>query len=348
MKLTTTLTLAVALVSLVATNFASAGLTRATSYSPTRATSESVIVTQEPIYQSGLIMPKPIYATPSADTVPSKSAETIPYVEPQHLTDGLQLVDEINATHSLGIFEDEDEVAVNRYGGSWEDDEDPSFIRFFDEENGILPANNTECAPLITHLLLHTYGWDWGNIEFKDPKDNFDLDTSESPNPWQYLELIRQEKGFASEVTNARQAKPGDIISIHYFPGTTGHTAMLVDLPLGNPQAYPQNGNNLVPELAGTHFYPITILDSTSSPHSNDTREFTVDHGENNITHHTITGAGTGEMGIFLDLSGRIKGHLWSVPDDNFGSPDWLERVESRIRLQHEREMIIGRLPENP
>ena len=332
MKLTTILTLAVAL---TATTIASAGLTRATTSAPVRAT-----------FTPKVIQMTPTYATPSVGNV--KFAQPVPYVEPQHLTDGLQLVDEINATHSLGIFEDADEVPVNRYGGSWEDDVDPSFIRFFDQNNGILPANNTVCAPLVTHLLLHSYGWDWGNIIFKDPLEDGALDTSESPNPWQYVELIRQEKGFADHITNARQAKPGDVISIHYTSGSSGHTAILVDLPLGNPQAYPQNGANLVPELAGTHFYPITILDSTSSPHSNDTREFTVVDDDNNVTNHVITGAGTGQMGIFLDLSGRIKGHLWSVPEEAFGTQAWLNRVKSRIKLQGEREMLIGRLPANP
>lgn len=334
MKFTTTLLLAVAL---SATTIANAGFFQAKTVSPARA-----------IYQAQVVTLQPIYAQPVVPTIKPIVALPVPYVQPLHLELGLQLVDEINATHSLGIFEDEGGVEVNRYGGSWNDEDDPSFIRFFDQGDGILPANNTECAPLVTHLMMHAYDWDWGDYPFLDPKDGFVLDTSASPNPWQYLELIEQNEGFEQKITNVRQSKPGDIISIHYLNGTSGHTAILVDLHLEDPIAYPEAGNNLNPELAGTHFYRMTIMDSTNSPHSNDTREFTVFDDDDNPTDHVVTGAGIGDMGIFLDIAGNIIGYTWSLSPSNPGSQGWINGMNTRLKLQTEREMVFGRLPANP
>lgn len=275
-------------------------------------------------------------------------APPVPYVQPQHLTDALQLVDEINATHSLGIFEDDEGVEVNHYGGSWNSNSDPSFIRFFDEQQGILPANNTRCAPFVTHIMEHSYGWDWGDHEFEDPKDNFEIDTSASPNPWQYLELINQGVGFETKLTNIRQAKPGDIISIHYSGTTSGHTAILLELDLDDPMAYPANGANLAPELAGTHYYRMRVIDSSNSPHSNDTREFELPNDDDEMIDYEITGLGTGDMGIFLDLSGNIIGYTWSLPNSDYGTQGWINGINSRLKLQNDRHMVFGRLPANP
>ena len=267
---------------------------------------------------------------------------------PQHLADGLQLVDEITATQSLGIFEDNEGVAVNNYGGSWNSNNDPSFIRFFDEQNGILPANNTVCAPLVTHLLIHSYNWNWYSKTFFDPKTQKNKKSS-SPNPWQYLELIEQLVGFEQKITDVRQALPGDIISIHYSGTTSGHTVILVDLDLANPMPYPENGNNLNPHLAGTTFYRMRVLDSTSSPHSNDTREFSViDPETDEITAHEIDGIGTGDMGIFLNDAGEVIGHTWSLSPSSYASQGWINGMNSRLKLQTDRTLVIGRLPANP
>ena len=334
MKFTKTLLLAVAL---SATKIANAGLIRAKTTAPTRA-----------IYQAQVVTPTPIYAQPLVPTIDPIVAQPVPYEQPLHLKLGLQLVDEINATHSLGIFEDTEGVQVNNYGGSWEDDVDPSFIRFFDEGDGILPANNTVCAPFVTHLMLHAYDWDWGDYPFDDPKEGIDNNTSESPNPWQYLALVDDNVGFEKKITNIRQSKPGDIISIHYLDGDSGHTMILVDLHLEDPIAYPEAGDNLNPALAGTHFYRMTIMDSTGSPHTNDTREFTIYDDNDDPTDHEIHGAGIGDMGIFLDINGNIIGHTWSLSPSNPGSQGWINGMNSRLKLQTERQMVFGRLPANP
>lgn len=333
MKFTTTLVLAVAL---AATTIAQAGLTRATTTKPARL-----------ITQAQVVMPQPIYAQPVVPTIEPIVALPVPKPQPQHLIDGLQLVDEINAAHALGIFVDGDDVAINRYGGSWSGN-DQSYIRFMDEDNGVFPGNLTKCAPLVTRLLEYSYDWDWNDYPFFNPKENNAWDDTASPNPWEYLALIEQGKGFAMKVTNIRQSNPGDIISIHYIGETSGHTAILVDLHLEDPMEYPEVGDNLVPQLAGTHFYRMTILDSTQSPHSNDSREFTVVDEDDVETDHEIVGAGTGDMGIFLDINGNIIGHMWSLPNSDFGTQGWLNRIEDDVHLQAERNMVFGRLPANP
>ena len=278
------------------------------------------------------------------------TAGTALATEPAHLTAGLLLVDQINATHAQGIFTDPEGTAINTYGGSWNSNSDPSFIRFMDVENSVYPANNTVCAPLVTHLLQHTYGWNWNAYPFLDPKDGFQLDTSASPNPWQYLELINQGVGFTSKVTDARQAAPGDIISIHYSGTTSGHTMIVVELHLDEPMPYPQSGSNLNPALAGTTYYRMTILDSTSSPHSNDSREFTVVDENDNPVPYEVHGAGTGDMGIFLDANGAVVGHPWSLPSADYVTQrsTWIKSINSRLKLQAARHLVIGRLPANP
>ena len=270
--------------------------------------------------------------------------------EPAHLTAGLQLVDEINATHSLGIFTDGEGTAINNYGGSWNSNNNPSFIRFFDEANGVLPANNTTCAPFVTHLLKHTYNWSWYAHTFLDPISN-KAKRSASPNPWQYLALIEQNVGFASQITDALAAAPGDIISIHYSGTTSGHTVILVDLDTANPLPYPESGNNWNPLLAGTTFYRMRVLDSTSSPHSNDTRRFTVVDPDTDIaTPHEIDGVGTGDMGLIVDAQGNIVGHTWSLPNSDYATQQsgWMGGINSRLELQADRTLVIGRLPAQP
>jgi hypothetical protein len=271
--------------------------------------------------------------------------------EPAHLTAGLQLVDEITATQSLGIFVDDEGTAVNNYGGSWNSNSNPSFIRFFDEENGILPANNTKCAPFVTHLLQYIYNWNWRDYPFFDPISNTANKKSSSPNPWQYLALIEQNLGFASQIANPLDAEPGDIISIHYDGTTSGHTVILVELDTANPLPYPESGNNWNPLLAGTTFYRMRILDSTSSPHSNDTREFSViDPDTDEITEHETDGVGTGDMGLILDAQGNLVGHTWSLPNSDYETHQsgWMGGINSRLKLQADRTLVIGRLPANP
>ena len=270
--------------------------------------------------------------------------------EPQHLTDGLQLVDEITATQSLGIFEDSDGVAVNDYGGSWNSNSNPSFIRFFNEEEGTLPANNTKCAPFVTHLLIHTYNWNWRDYTFFDPITQQNKKTS-SPNPWRYKALIEQNLGFSSQIFDATAAQPGDVISIHYSGTTSGHTMILVDLDTANPMPYPESGNNWNPALAGTTYYRMRVLDSTSSPHANDTRRFSViDPETDEVTDHEVDGVGTGDMGLIVDAEGNVVGHTWSLPYSDYETQisGWMGGINSRLKLQEDRTLVIGRLPLNP
>ncbi len=87
----------------------------------------------------------------------------VAFAQPAHLTQGLQLVDEITGSQDAGVFKDANNVALNRYGGGWNSASAPSFIRFLNVTGGVLPGNNTKCAPLVTHLLKDCYNWSWSS-----------------------------------------------------------------------------------------------------------------------------------------------------------------------------------------
>lgn len=277
------------------------------------------------------------------------AASTLHADEPAHLANGLLLVDQIRAAQANHLFTDSDGVEINRYGGSWNSNDDPSYIRFLDVEHGVYPGNNTTCAPLVTHLLKYSYNWNWSAYTFIDPLTNKST-KSASPNPPRYNALIKQRKGFTAQITHVLDAQPGDVISMHKLGTSSGHTVLFVALDTDHPLAYPASGSNWNPALAGTTFYRLTVLDSTSSPHSNDTREFTLVDENDVATPYEITGIGTGDMGILVNPDGTVVGHTWSLPNSDYDqSPGgWMGGINSRLYLQNDRELVIGRLPAMP
>ena len=117
----------------------------------------------------------------------------------------------------------------------------------------------------------------------------------------------------------------------------------------GNDRRIPRLTNYFFAALAGTTFYRMTVLDSTSSPHTNDTREFTL--VENNVaTDYEVLGVGTGDMGLFVDANGNVVGHTWSLSSYNpvTKASKWMNSINGRLYLQNDRELVIGRLPAQP
>lgn len=264
--------------------------------------------------------------------------------QPAHLLNGVGLVEQIVEAQQNGIFVDENNVEINRYGGSWNSNSNPSYIRFGDPEQGILPGNNTTCSPFVTHLLKETYNWNWRDYEFFDPIQNKVVKTS-SPSSYRYVALIEQEIGFEQQIHTLDQVQPGDIMSIHYLGSSSGHTTMVAGVNWESLKAYPVDHANSLPELAGTWYVEVVVVDSSSGTHTNDSRILTI----NNQTIET-SGLGIGTMGVLIDDMSNVLGYTWSLPYSDYETKTggWLNGLHSRLKLQTERKMVFGRLPDAP
>ena len=255
---------------------------------------------------------------------------------PQHLADARQLVNEIQQAHSEGTLLDDDNVEFNRYGGSW----GSTYIRFSDPENGIQPSNYNRCSPFVTLLLQHSYGWSWSDYEFHDPILEINKTTA-SPSSYRYEALIKQGIGFASELTQLDHVLPGDVITMVDVGTDDGHTGLVNAIDFDSALSYPEELEGANPDLAGTWYIELEILDSSSDDHTNDSRIFEID-GEETDT----DGVGIGTMGILINDQMEVIGHTWSLPYSDYNeSPNgWLNGLHSRLRLQTERAVSFGRL----
>lgn len=264
---------------------------------------------------------------------------------PAHLARGLQLVDELTGAQAAGVFTDAANVPLNRYGGSWGSASDPSFIRFADFAHGVLPANNTKCAPLVTHLLKSCYNWSWSSYSFYDPLLKI-TKTSASPAPYQMIALLKAGKGFGSQVTRLDHTQPGDVL-LWWQPGTSDkdHAMIVVSVDLQSAKAYPSDHASADPALAGTTCYEVEVLDSSSSLHTNDTRLVPV----NGIDTH-VPGAGTGTIGVLVDANFTIVGVTWSLPNSDYITQrtGWLNGLHTRLKRVPDYEVAIGRMPTLP
>ena len=259
--------------------------------------------------------------------------------QPAHLVNGIELVEQIIETQSGGIFVDENNIEINRYGGSWNSNSNPSYIQLGDPDQDILPGNNTKCAPFVTHLLKETYNWNWRDYNFFDPIKNKVVKSS-SPSSYRYVALIEQEIGFEEQIHTLDEVQPGDIMAIHYLGGSSGHTTMVADVNWQSIKAYPSYHNNALPEFDGTFYVEVTVVDSSSGTHTNDSRFVTFDN--NVIETH---GLGIGTMGVLID-----EDFTWSLPNSDYDTltGGWLNGLHSRLKLQSERKMVFGRLPVMP
>ena len=264
--------------------------------------------------------------------------------QPAHLLNGIGLVEQIVEAQSAGIFVDENNVEINRYGGSWNSNSNPSYIRLGDPDQDILPGNNTTCSPFVTHLLKETYGWNWRAYDFFDPIQNKMIKTS-SPSAYRYVALIEQEIGFEAQIHTLDQVQPGDIMSIHYVGSSGGHTTMVADVNWESIKSYPSYHANALPELDGTFYVEVTVVDSSSGTHTNDSRFVTFN---NNVIE--TSGLGIGTMGVLIDADFNLIGYTWSLPYSDYDTKTggWLNGLHDRLKLQSERKMVFGRLPAMP
>jgi hypothetical protein len=280
--------------------------------------------------------------------------------QPAHLVKGHQLVDDITAAQSQGVFTgvvDGATVFLNRYGGSWDTPGDLSFIRCFDASRaanvGPYAANYTTCAPLVTHLLKNTYNWNWSQYPIPDALDNGNLVAKASPKSYLYVSAIKHQIGFAAQITTLLNVQPGDIAARWEVGTDEGHTMIVVGVNASSAKAYPLTSTdaNFEPALAGSTYYEMTVLDSSSSGHTADTRMITY-NGKTELS----GGAGRGTMGVFVNANGTVIAHTWSLPTSNYLTydkvlkanvinPSWLGGIKTRVKKQADFELVFGRLP---
>ncbi len=276
------------------------------------------------------------------------------FAQPAHLVKGRQLVDEITVAQAQGVFTGDvngTTVFLNRYGGSWTSATEPSFIRFLDVNAGTYAANLTTCAPLVTHLLKYTYGWNWKNHGIPNPLSGGALAFKSSPQSYLYVSAIKHQVGFSQRILTLDAVQPGDIAARWDVGTDDGHTMIVVAVNAASAKAYPETSSdsNFLPALAGATYTEVTVLDSSSSGHTNDTRLITY-NGSTALS----GGVGEGVMGVFTNGAGEIIAHTWSLPTSSYTkvsngqvivNPSWLSGIKSRVKLQGACELVFGRLP---
>ena len=265
--------------------------------------------------------------------------------EPAHLLAAEELLNQINSLRAVGVTTESNGTPLNRYGGSWTSTTDPSYIRFADLDHGILPANNTKCSPLVTHLLKAIYGWNWKNYSFYDPIAKTNKSVA-SPAPYQYIRLVKEGKGFAQQIPRLDQVQPGDILSWWTVGSDSNdHTMIITGVDWDNGKLYPSWLTGADPALTGTMFYPVRVIDSTSDTHTDDSRVCTV-----NGVAQTISGIGSGTVGLLVNANYEIVGRTWSLPTSNYTTQQasWLSGLTNRLRLTPTYEIVIGRMPVLP
>ena len=259
--------------------------------------------------------------------------------------DGAQLLlGQILDCQDAGIFTDAQGVPLNRYGGSWSSKTNPSFVRFADYDNGVLPANNTKCSSFVTHLLKNLHNWNWKDHVYFDPVLMVNRSTA-SPEAYQYVALIKQQKGLV-EIPTLDLAQPGDILSWWEVGKSSGdHTMIIESINWESAKPYPLGYPNSNPALAGTTYYEVTVIDSSSDTHTEDTRLIDVEGVE---TH--IPGIGRGVIGILVNEEWEIVGRTWSLPTSDFVTQTntWVGSLNSRLKPTPIWEFAIGRVPELP
>ena len=150
------------------------------------------------------------------------------------------------------------------------------------------------------------------------------------------MDLIEQQTGFTSQIHAFTDAYSGDVMAIRYISSWSGHTMMINAIDWDGAVEYPASHPDANPDLAGTWYIPVQVLDSTSNPHSNDTRE---------VNGEELEGIGTGTIGIVIDDTGVIVGHTWSLPssDPLTSTDNWISSLHNRLKWQQDRKMVIGR-----
>lgn len=185
-----------------------------------------------------------------------------------------------------------------------------------DDASGIY-SNRSNCSGFVTRSLMKAFqltGDDF--IEWMGGK---------GPSSARYHDNIVAQNNF-QRIHLAPDVRRGDIVAIKYPEGMsgTGHTMIAAGTPVRRTVA-------TAPDIPGTVQYELRIIDSTSSPHSLDTRSATLPAGPN--------GAGLGTMRLYAhETSGVIVGYTWSLSSGSkYYNPTTPTPEEGR-------SLVVGRL----
>lgn len=277
-----------------------------------------------------------------------------------HLERGLDLVDEIVAAQKSSVFT-ANGVFLNRYGGSWGSTTDASYFRAADLVHGIQAANTTTCAPLVSHLLKSTYGWNWSNYQIPDLLKPGTTLSGPSPKSYLYVSAIKHKVGFAQQLTKLEDVKPGDIAARWEVGTDDGHTMIVVKVDLASGKDYYNDNASALTALKDTVLYEVTVLDSSATGHTVpapagtykpaalpadkiDTRYISYNGGTG-----LSGGVGYGIIGVLVHKTTRqIVAHTWTLPDSDYvlAKNGWTQGVNSRAKIQGSGwELAFGRLP---
>src|SRR5207247_1272301 len=109
--------------------------------------------------------------------------------------------------------------------------------------------------------------------------------------------LLKAGKGFAVKITRLDLALPGDILLWwNIGSDSSDHAMIMVSIDLAHGLAYPSENSVAKAELAGTTFYAVEVLDSSSGLHTDDSRVVPIDGVDTQIA-----GIGTGKVGILVN-----------------------------------------------
>jgi hypothetical protein len=114
-----------------------------------------------------------------------------------------------------------------------------------------------------------------------------------------YYRAIAAEKRFR-RIRKIEDVLPGDLLAIEYPAGNdnTGHVVIVAEKPVRQTPPGPPILENAVPWI-------VAVIDSTSSPHSRDTRADSKGAAR--------SGLGKGSMRVYTDTVGAVVGHTWGL-----------------------------------
>jgi hypothetical protein len=196
-----------------------------------------------------------------------------------HVTTGNALVDGILSQASKMVFKDANGMLTNRYGGGYT-------TTYLTWPN---PTTNTgmytaysRCASFTTMLLKATYGW----------TPNKALGNSPFAHEY-YSSIMDSRYGFVKR-PDWDSVRMGDILASAYNDGSadTGHVMIVLDMDAMTEMD--EDGNQI---------WRVQVLDSTKTPHTNDTR---------NTFAQLNQGVGRGEIAVWTQ-NGQIVTWSWSV-----------------------------------